>query len=260
MEINEEKNNQWQALKGMGFKAHWDYFWDYYKIHVAVVVFLLVFVIMLVHDIGSNKPYALNAIFINANTMNSSEAIAGDFAQSEGINTEELDVFVDLSTTLSTTSTTSTDVSSTEKIYAMIAANELDTILADPQTFEKFASNDIFHDLRNYFTEDELSTLGDRVYYIDYAELIAAQEEEVDYFSDEEYQKQLEEAANYSFERRNPSEMEDPVPVGIIMENNNLLAENECYPAVTPLAGIAVSTQRGETAANFIRYLMTFEG
>ncbi len=255
MNINEEKRSQWQALKGMGFKAYWDYFWDYYKIHVIVVVFAIVFIVMLIHDITSNIPYALNGIFINANSLNSPDSIEAEFAEREGINTEEAEVFLDVSTTLSATSTTQNDISSTEKLYAMIAANELDVCLADPQVFDRLASNDVYIDLREYFTEDELNALGDKVYYIDYAEIEAKNNADVD-FSDEALQKQMEEAANYTFERRDPAGMEDPLPVGIILEDNSLLSDNEFYPGVTPLAGIVISSERGEVAADFIRYLL----
>ncbi len=255
MEINEEKSNQWQALKGMGFKAHWDYFWDYYKVHVIAVVFVLVFGIMLIHDVTSNKPYALNGIFINANTLNSPDSIETDFAELEGINTEESEVFLDVSTTLSAINTSQNDVSSTEKIYAMIAAKELDVCLADPQIFDRLASNDVYVDLREYFTEDELSELGDKVYYIDYAEIEAKNNADID-LSEEAMQAEMEAAQNYTFERRDPAEMEKPVPVGIIVENNSLLSDNEFYPGVTPLAGIVISTERGDVAADFIRYLL----
>ena len=69
MNINEEKRSQWQALKGMGFKAHWDYFWDYYKIHVIVAVIVIAVVVSLVKDIVSQKPFALSCAFINTNKL-----------------------------------------------------------------------------------------------------------------------------------------------------------------------------------------------
>ena len=255
MEINEEKRNQWQALKGMGFKAHWDYFWDYYKIHVIVAVFIIVFVVMLIKDIASNKPYALNAMFINANTMEYGDTIEAAFAEKEGINTEDNEVFIDLNTTLSVNGTTSQDMTTTEKIYAMIGAKELDAMLADPQVFEQLASNEVFLDLRDYFSDEELASLGDKVYYIDYAEIEEARNAAPD-FSEEAMRKAAEEAANYSFERRDPSEMTTPVPVGIILTDSKVLSDNSLYLGSTPISGIVGGTERGETGADLIRYLL----
>ena len=259
MEINEEKRNQWQALKGMGFKAHWDYFWDYYKIHVIIGAALLIFVVMLVKDIASGKPYALNAVFINANTMESTEEIVNDFAQKENIDLEKETVFIDTATSLSLNSLDGMAVTTMEKIYAMIAAKELDVIFADPQIFEYYARNEMFVDLRDYYTEQELSNLGDKVYYIDYAEIERkhAEEEERlengELLSDDESQSEIT-ADDYEFIWKNPSDMEKPIPVGIIIQNSEALNKCSCYPGVTPIAGIVTSTERPEISSDFIRY------
>ncbi len=256
MNINEEKRNQWQALKGMGFKAHWDYFWDYYKIHVIVVVFGVVMLGMLIHDIADNKPYALNAIFVNANSLVGADSLVEGFTEYENINTEETAVFIDTNTTLSS-GTGGMDVSAMEKIYAMIAAKELDTFLADAETFEGYAHNEMYLDLRDYFTADELSALGDKVFYVDHAEIVREQEEKQQKLeSGELYSEEETESTPYTFERKDPSQMEDPVPYGIILENNELLNQCECYPGTIPIAGISASTERGETSADFIRYLL----
>ena len=254
MEINEEKRSQWQALKGMGFKAHWEYFWDYYKIHVLVGAFVIIFLVMLIRDMTDNKPYALNAIFINANTMEMGDAIEEDFARLEDINTEEFEVFIDLNTTMSTGATTTQDVTTTERIYAMIGARELDTLVADPQIFEQLSANEVFLDLRDYFTGDELEALGDKVYYVDYAEIEERRNSMPD-LSEEAMQKEIEKAANYTFTRRDPKDMQTPVPVGIILDDSKVLSDNSLYPGVTPLAGIVAGTERAETGADLIRYL-----
>lgn len=256
MNINEEKRNQWQALKGMGFKAHWDYFWDYYKIHVFVGIFAIVMLVMLIHDIADNKPYALDAIFVNANSMFGAEALETGFAEYENIDTNESLVFIDTNTSLSSGST-SMDYSTMEKIYAMIAAKELDTFLANAEVFEGYATNEMFLDLREYFSEEELTELGDKVYYVDYAEieaLVQKREEQMengDMFAEEE-----KEATPYEFVRKDPSTMENPIPYGIILENNELLTQNECYLEQIPIAGISASSERGEVSADFIRYLI----
>ncbi len=256
MNINEEKRHQWQALKGMGFKAHWEYFWDYYKIHVAVGVFAIVMLGMLIHDIAANKPYALDSIFVNANSLMGADALQQGFAEYEGIDTNETAVFIDTNTSLSPDGG-SMDISMMEKIYAMIAAKELDTFLADTQIFEKYANNEMFLDLREVFTEEELSELGDKVYYLDYAEIERQNElRQKQMESGELYADDGTSDAPYEFVRQDPSTMENPVPYGIILENNELLKQNECYTEQTPIAGISASSERKEVSADFIRYLL----
>lgn len=255
MNINEEKRNQWQALKGMGFKAHWDYFWDYYKVHVLVAVIGIAFVVMLIKDITNNLPFAVNAIFINANSMQTTEALEAEFAEHEGIDTKEADVSIDVTTTLSLTAYDSMNVTTGQKIYAMIAANDLDLMMADSEVFENYAKNEVFEDLRNYLSEDELSSLGDKVFYVDQVQIDKLREEKDSATLDDVVAEETA-PAEYVFERKDPSEMEQPVPVGIIMEGNKTLTDLECYYGTTPIAGIVTGTQRGETAADLIRFLL----
>ncbi len=223
MNINEEKRSQWQALKGMGFKAYWDYFWDYYKIHVFAGIAFIVFIVMLIHDISNNKPFALNAVLINANNMNDMSEMETIFAEREGINTEENEVYIDGSTTISLTATDQYSIPSMEKIYAQVAANELDVILANKEIFENYSVNGMFDDLRKFFSEEELEALGDRVYYTKSED------------SDEE------------------------IPYGIELDDNELLHSYDCYALETPYAGVVISSEHQDTAVNFIRYLMENE-
>ena len=220
MNIDEEKRSQWQALKGMGFKAYWDYFWDYYKIHVLIVAAVLIFGGMLIHDITNNIPYALDAVFINANSMEDVTALEDAFAESEGIDQNKSRVYIDVSTTLSLSETDGYSMTSMEKIYAQVAANEIDVMLADEEIFKNYAQNGMYADLRDYFSNEELSALSDNIYYV------------------------------------KTEESTEEIPVGIILENNIKLTENGCYSMQTPYAGIVVSTERSQTAADFIRFLL----
>jgi hypothetical protein len=256
MNINEEKRHQWQALKGMGFKAHLEYFWDYYKIHTFVAIFAVVMLVMLVRDISSNKPYALNAMFINAASFIGSDTLEAEFAEAQGINTDEEEVYIDTTTSLSADGAGGQmDYTTMERIYAMIAARELDVFAADPQLFEKYTQSEMFIDLREVYSEDELAAFGDKVYYMDYTEVLKAKEEAAKALESGEMVAE-EEEGNYEFVRRNPSEMDQPVPVGIILADNQKLTDNECYIGVTPIAGIVASTDHPEISKAFIDFLL----
>ncbi|WP_026670863.1 hypothetical protein [Butyrivibrio sp. AE3006] len=256
MNINEEKRSQWQALKGMGFKAHLEYFWDYYKIHTFVAIFSIIMLVMLVRDISSNKPYALNAMFVNAASFIGSDPLEAEFAEAQGINTDEEEVYIDTTTSLSADGAGGQmDYTTMERIYAMIAAKELDVFAADPQLFENFTKNEMFLDLRDVYSEAELEALGDKVYYIDYAEVIKAKEEAEKALANGEMVT-AEDEGNYEFVRRDPAEMEQPIPMGIILEDSQKLTDYECYIGVTPIAGIVASTERPEVSKAFIDFLL----
>ncbi len=255
MNINEEKRNQWQALKGMGFKAHWEYFWDYYKIHVIVAVLAIVFVVTLVKDIRSNKPYALNAIFINSNSMSAADDIATGFAEARGINTEEELVYIDPAVALTSTGLTQNDIAQVEKIYAMIAAKELDVCVTAPDIFRSYSENEMFLDLREAMSDEEIAKYGDRIMYVDNAEVQRLQEErqnhldagETDVTSDTPSEKVI---------NTDPSGMADPMPIGVVLTGSTLLNDGGYFPGETPIAGIVISSEHEDNAAAFIEYLL----
>ena len=165
MNINEEKRSQWQALKGMGFKAHWDYFWDYYKIHVIVAVIVIAVVVSLVKDIVSQKPFALSCAFINTASMNEPVTIKDGFAAYEKIDTSKYTVSIDASSTIDLNNPDQYSIANSERIYAMITARDLDIIMADEAIFKNYVDNEIFQDLSQFFSKEELDALGDKVFY-----------------------------------------------------------------------------------------------
>ena len=66
--------------------------------------------------------------------------------------------------------------------------------------------------------------------------------------------KQYEE--DFTYQRVAKEDMDDPVPVGFILDNSAALKSCEAYPDEAPIAGIAVNTQRVDAAKSFIEYLM----
>ena len=242
MNINEEKRHQWQALKGMGFKAHWDYFWDYYKVHVIVAVVLIFGIVTLVRDIVNQKPDAVNVSIINAAGISDASSLQAGFAEYENIDTTKYNVAIDSTSAINLKNPDSYTIAHSERIYSMIAAHDLDVIMADTDVFDNYAKNEMFIDLREYFSEEELNALGDNIFYVDTA----------DYHSNED-----------PFEEENDSSKEDGaevvhelIPVGIILKDNAHLKSLEYYQYSTPVAGLAVASERSETGADFIRYLL----
>ncbi|WP_026491325.1 hypothetical protein [Butyrivibrio sp. XPD2002] len=245
MNINEEKRSQWQALKGMGFKAHWDYFWDYYKIHVIVAVIVVIVTISIVKDIVMQKPYALSCTFINTASMMEPDSIRDGFADYEKIDTSKFTIAIDSSSTIDLKSPDQYSIANSERIYAMIAARDLDVIMADETIFKNYVGNEIFQDLRNYYTEEELAALGDKVYYATPEDFVKETDPETGITPTE--------PAEDSMAKMSETE---PVPVGIILENNPHLDEIQYYPGEKAYIGIVTASQRTDVAKDFIQYIL----
>lgn len=250
MNINEEKHNQWQALKGMGFKAHWDYFWDYYKIHVIVAIIAIIAIVSMAKDIIGQKPYALSCTFINTASMQESGTLKADFEEYAKIDTSKYVVSIDASSTIDLNNPDQYTIANSERIYAMIAARDLDIIMADEAIFNNYIGNEIFQDLRLFFTEDELAALGDKVIYADPATFEKKDDAES---MDVETTAP---ATNNIIENPDESEKANLIPVGIKLENNAHLDELEYYPGEPAYIGIVTASERTDMAKDFINFLL----
>ena len=61
---------------------------------------------------------------------------------------------------------------------------------------------------------------------------------------------------DFTYQKVANEDMDDPIPVGIILDNSAALKSCEAYPEEAPLAGIAINTQRPDTARAFVEYLL----
>ena len=266
MAVRDEIREQRKKLKGQGFKAHLEYFWEYYKIHTIVALVAIIFVVTLIRDISNNKPYAMYALFVNNQGAATQETLQTGFAEYAGIDTEAEAVLIDTSSNYLSSSLDNTSVATSEKIMALLAAKELDAMVADEQVLYHYATQETFMDLREVFTEEELKALDEQglIMYVDqgYIDYLAS-DEYTDYVTTRKYDKNNKYAvmaANYeeTFEDIIPdkSEIDNPIPLGVIVTDSTVLKECGAYDGETAIAGIAINTLRPERARQFLEYLM----
>ena len=264
MAVRDEIRQQREKLKGQGFKAHWDYFWEYYKIHTIVAVIALFFVVTLVRDMLNQKPYALYAMFINNQGIETQNFLQDGFAEYAGIDRKNETVLVDTTANVITSSIDTTTVATSEKIMALIAASELDVIVSDVSVAYHYASQDTFMDLRNVFGDDELKALSDRLFYVDrgYIDYLAS-DEYTDYITtgkfdhDNRYAVMADEYnQTFTYTVVDPATMDDPVPVGIMLDDSAPLEECGAYPNGGAVAAVVVNSERTDNARAFISFLL----
>jgi len=253
MSVHDEIRQQQKKLKGQGFKAHWDYFWEYYKIHTIVAVIIVIFLVTFIRDITNKKPYALYAMFINNQGLETQEYLQNGFINEAGIDTNTEAVLVDTASNYLSNSIDSAAVATSEKIMALLAAKELDVMVADDQVLYHYAAQETFMDLRDVLSADELKKLDEnnQIMYVDqgYIDYLAS-EEYSDYITTGKYDENFEDIIP------DKSQMDDPIPAGIILDNSEALTACGAYTDKTPTAAIAVNTQRVDKAREFIEYLM----
>lgn len=292
MAVWDDIKKQHKKVRKKGFKAMASYFWDYYKVPTAVIIVIALFSFYLIRDMASNLPYGFYAMMINSTMHPDGEVIGEDFAGYAGIDTSSYNVLIDTNQTLSTSSYNTYDVSTQERIMAITAAGDLDVMIADQSVFEQYARNSYMTDLRDLMSEDELKKYDGYIYYVDGAILKAIEDGTYEQassentadnesqgsqddpsvagsnsaatdetISDEEISYMLGISSPSSivseeaFVLPDPDNMEDPVPVGIILSDTAFMQSTNTYAGSVPIFGIIGNSSRTDLAIKFLEYL-----
>ena len=131
-------------------------------------------------------------------------------------------------------------------------------MIFDSQCFDQYAVNQIFYDLREVLTPEQIEKYEPYFYYVDMDIVRAQEDEDVIVDTDAIASKgnlTLDEIHELAAARMDPSTMGDPVPVGIVMTDSPFATESHSYDDLVPVFGISVTTQRMDTCLQFLDYL-----
>lgn len=285
MAMSEEIKQQRETLKGKGIGAYLTYFKDYYLLRTLVVIAAIWFIFTLVSNVLHAKTQVLGAYFLNAYERDNELAgsIEEDVSTYLDIDKNKETVMVDLSRFLQPGNQTgdSTGMTTQTVILTHIGAGMLDVMAADAENFNYYLDRGVYADLRDYLTEEELTLWEDRLIYMpeeEYRALMTQQDAEeqaaegqTEAASEEttggaydallaEMQRAMDGERVENYVRPDPQQMENPIPVGILIQDTELVKSTEMYDGVAAIAGIIRSSRHPENAAAFIRYLMTENG
>ncbi|MGN1181212.1 MAG: hypothetical protein ACI4SD_08350 [Suilimivivens sp.] len=257
--VQDEIKQQHMKAKDMTFKEKLAYFWYYYKVHTIVTIIVIIALVSYIHALVTAKDYNFYGIMLNSSSLDG-DALETSFGEYAGLDLENYECFIDTLSTLSYQSQSEYDLATFQKMIALVQTKDLDVLVTDPQVFYNFSFNSMMMDLRNVFSEEELAGYEGKIYYIDYAEIRKAEAEEdtvsVTEAAEERNQATPEEIAAEAETHRYPENMEDPVPVGIFVEDSPLVQKTGCYnELLIPIYGISTTSQRPETAKQYLNYI-----
>ena len=261
--VQDEIHQQHLKAKDMSFKGKLSYFWYYYKIHTIAVILIIIFGVSFIHNIVTAKDYNFYGIMLNAPSLDG-DAMEASFGEYAGLDMENYDCFIDTLSTLSYQNQTQYDIATFQKLVALVQSKDLDVLVTDAPVFINFSFNGMMMDLRDVMTEEELARFEGQIYYLDNAEVRKAEEEEETQSDasilEEQEQEQRnqatpEEIAAEAETHRHPESMEEPIPVGIFMEESSVVTKTGCYGDLVPIFGISVTSQRPDTAKEYLAYL-----
>ncbi len=155
-----------QDLKGMTRKEKIEHIWSYYNLWIIGIILLIVFLI----EVGK--------IAVNARIETVQSGLLLNVTATEELETclnEDFLAYVGGDPKKQKMETMFQYYGQTDdaeyayytemSIVARISAQELDYVITDESGFAQLARGDLFLDLRQFFTEDELAAFGDQVLY-----------------------------------------------------------------------------------------------
>lgn len=265
-EIREERR---KALSTMNTKEKIAYLWDYYKVHVLVAAAVIALASTFIYQYVNNKDYGFYATLVNATITDQNHDLAEEwmaqFQEYAAIDPEEYLVYIDTSVVLSQDMSSQYSISNEEKMFAMAQVGAINSIIAETETFERYAQFEYFYNLESILSPEQIEKYRPYFYYTDAATF--------DTGDDDTYYEASErkDPGALTINHRSPAGMEQPVAVGIILTSDNALADAgyyaylanheydyQGYPSEAVL-GIPVSCKEPGLAIRFLEFLKLAE-
>ena len=161
MPVIDEIKEQHAKVREKGLKYRLSYFWEYYKVHTIAIIVGGIFLFSIIKSIVTYKDTMFEAVMINA--VNKPDETA--FAEILELDTKKETVLFDNGFYMSedTERYDQQTYANEQKLMAVIAARTADVFLAPEVLSQKYWDSGVFGDLRDYFDEETLEALGDKV-------------------------------------------------------------------------------------------------
>lgn len=249
MPVMDEFKEEREALKHGTPKQKFAYFLDYYKWHVVITVAVIAFVASLVYQSVTRKDTAFYAALVNVYELASTDEYAQSFAVYADIDTSEYDIVFDSSMHISSSGMDQETITSTQKMMVYIAAGEIDVLMSDAATVEQYAYNDCFYDLREVLTAEQIQKYEPYFYYMDraVADAINAAREDPNY----DYS-----TAPAHPDPKKPEAMEEPIPVGICLDEAQSLQEVFYFLNGDGVLAVTATSPNLEAVVKYIDFIL----
>lgn len=145
--VSDEIKAQHKKLAGKTPKEKFQYFWEYYRIPTLVTILVAAFAANLIYTIVTAKDSALSVLFINGYSEMDTEAFMSGFDEYAQIDTKEYSTSLEMNFTIQEEATDQYTMANVQKLMALVAAKELDVIMADTSTFTNYAEPGYFCNL-----------------------------------------------------------------------------------------------------------------
>lgn len=246
MPVMDEFKKEREEIRQKSLKEKLAYFFDYYKWHTLAATVLLAAAISLIIQLVNQKDCVLYICLMNTMTSSNMDDYVQSFEEYIGIDRSDYEVTLDTSMYIEIGGTDSATAASFQKLAVYIASGDLDLMITSPEIIQYYVDQKIFYDLRKVLTPDQIALYEPYFFYVDQTIVDAVIETEAngDFYEGE-----------YS-DPRQPEAMEDPVPVGIFLDDCLRFKENILFGDEENVLCVIVTSSHIETGLKFIDFIM----
>lgn len=234
---------QLKQLKDKPLKEKLEHIFTYYRGPILGVMIALMLCGYLIFHFATAKEESLNVVCLNAFAeAEETDLFCREFAQAAGIDPEKETVRLNMGMVVSDALPTEI-YEAIQALSAQVAAGTVDVMVGDLDAMGIFLYQDYFCDLTQVLTPQQLTQLQDSLLYIDlvYMEAKLSGEEVPTPFPDP----------------TKPEEMEQPVPVALLLPQENSFRQM-CYGSITTpiVVGLVVNSDNTQNALAFLDYIL----
>ncbi len=157
-------------LKPMTWRQRVDHIWSYYKPHMVVALVILVAVVGTISmAFNAGKETLVSGIMVNISiTPEGRNYLEKDYFADLGgnKNTQEIDLYYADFSALENAVYEEEQYSASQVLVGLVTGAKLDYMLLDQFAMEFYIRQDVYFDLRDFFTEEELAELDAGKYVI----------------------------------------------------------------------------------------------
>ena len=245
MTIREATKARWEEMKTKSRKERWDYFKYYYGGFAVTILIALILTGSLIKTLLFPEVPSFYCLFMNSMETNVTQSDLDDFAVSQGVDIKKHPVYTDFTVFVSE-ETSVEEFDALEKMGAMIAAGEVDSLATHKDLFVSMGYNDYLMDLRTFLDEETLAKLEGRLIYID--------QNIIDTMIDQAFES-LDFRIDFP-EEDAPETMVDPVPIGVILDPDSEFSQSVYVIGDTPVLGISCTTRHPEMSKAFLLHAL----
>ena len=229
------------------------YFFEYYTLHTVVIAAVLIFAISFIYQQVTKPDIVLNGLLLNVLSFeegNPVEDMGDGFMEYIDMNTKEYDISLNSSLMINMGDSSQqgqvSDYQASQAMMVQCAAGAVDFISSPLNAILDYGYGDLFVNLENVLSEEDLKKYEPYFLYVDLAVIDKKNEAiENDQNADE----------IPCPDPTKPEEMEKPIPVFIDVTKCEKMANIYSYSTDTLAIAIAVNAPNPDRMSDFLAYL-----